>query len=48
MMKVPLGILLVFMEFVGLFVKKLGGLFPWLGTKNKKFIKKQNNNFKIK
>ena len=47
-MVLPLGILLVFTEFVGLFVKKFGVLFPWLETRNKKFIKKQNNNFKIK
>ena len=47
-MALPLGILVVFMEFIGLFVKEFGVLFPWLGTRNKKFIKKQNNNFKIK
>ena len=44
MVKVPLEIL----EFIGVFVKKLGELFPWLETRNKKFIKKQHNNFKIK
>ena len=37
-MKVPLEIL-VFMKFVGFFVKKLGGLFPWLGTKIKNYQK---------